>query len=274
MSKRISTPKSKTPRPMTRRVRANPALIILLASALSFINEGAVAHGGPSASHRGEQSEGWRKQAPASDPDRPFNLPPARVSRLENGLMLVMIEDHRAPIVTIDVGMPSRAALSPSLNILMEQSALAEATAQLMTEGAGSRGSEQLAREVETLGGRIASAASDDYMEVSAAVVAENAGPMLEILGDVLLRPTFPRNEVALYKSNRIDKLRVDRQEPSFLLSEHFNRIVYGSHPYAISAPTPAAVKTVTRAKIERFYRSSYGPEGSAVVIVGDFIPA
>lgn len=278
MSKRVPTPERKPSRPGARKAMAKRALVILLAATFCFINEGALARGGagggPPAPRPNKQSEGWRRQAPANGPDRPFHLPPAQVTRLENGLMLVMIEDHRAPVVTIDVGIPSRAALSPSLNILMKQSALAEATAQLMTEGAGSRGSERLAREVETLGGRIASAANDDYMEVSAAVVAENAGPMLEILGDVLLRPTFPQNEVALYKSNRIDKLRVDRQEPSFLLSEHFNRIVYGSHPYAISAPTPAAVKVMTRAKIERFYRSNYGPDGSAVVIVGDFSPA
>jgi zinc protease len=273
MSKTASTPKPETGGPAARRARALPAFIILLA-AFSFITGVAPAPGRATASLQGEQSEGWRKQAPANGPDRPFNLPPAQVIRLENGLMLVMIEDHRSPIVTIEVGIPARATLSPSLNILIEQSALAEATAQLMTEGAGNRDSEQLAREVETLGGRIASAANDDYMEVSAAVVAENVGPMLEILGDVLLRPAFPRNEVALYKSNRIDKLRVDRQEPSFLLSEHFNRIVYGPHPYAISAPTPAAVGAMTRAKIERFYKSSYGPDGSAFVIVGDFSPA
>ncbi|HVG18776.1 MAG TPA: pitrilysin family protein, partial [Blastocatellia bacterium] len=275
MSKKISRPKSNIPDPAAGRLTARLALVILLASPFSFGNQMSPARAGsPPASHQGVQSESWRKQAPPPGPNRPFNLPPTQVSRLENGLVLVMIEDHRAPMVTIDVGIPSRAATSQSLSVLIEQSALAEATAQLMTEGAGKRGSEQLARAVEGLGGRITSAAGDDYMEVNAAVVAENAEPMMEILGDVLLRPTFPQNEVALYKSNRIDKLRVDRQEPSFLLGEHFNRIVYGSHPYAISAPTPLAVKTMTRAKIERFYKSNYGPGGAVAVIAGDFNPA
>jgi zinc protease len=263
---------------MMMRLTVKLALIILLTPPLSFVNKGALAYPGSTsrapASDQSEQEESWRKQAPAPAADRPFNLPPAQTSKLENGLTLVMIEDHRAPMVTIDVGIPSRAVLSQGSNVLIERSALTEATAQLMTEGAGNRSSEQLAREIETLGGRITSAASDDFAEVNAVVVAENAEPMMEILGDVLLRPTFPQNEVALYKSNRIDKLKVDRQEASFLLSEHFNRIVYGSHPYAISAPTPVAVKMMTRAKIERFYRSNYGPDGSVVVIAGDFSAA
>lgn len=278
MTKRISNLKSKVSDPAARRLSVKLALIILLATPLSFAGGGALAHqGGESrepASHQSGRPESWRKQAPAPGPSRTFNLPPAHASKLENGLTLVMIEDHRAPMVTIDAGIPSRAALSQGLNVLIARSALAEATAELMTKGAGGRGSEQLAREIETLGGRIDSAASDDYAVVNAVVVAENAEPMMEILGDVLLRPAFPQSEVALYKSNRISKLRVDRQEPAFLLREQFNRIVYGSHPYAISTPTPAAVKTITKAKIERFYKSNYGPDGAVVVIAGDFSAA
>ena len=276
MSKTISNLKPKISDSVMRRPTTGLALALLFATSFSFNNEGAIAHSGSASRepHQSEQSESWRKQAPAPGPDRPFNLPPAQVSKIENGLTLVMIEDHRAPMVTIDVGIPSRVISSPSLRVLRERSALAEATAQLMTEGAGKRGSEELAREIETLGGRLSSAAGDDYAEVDVAVVAENAERMMEILGDVLLRPTFPEKEVALYKSNRIDKLRVDRQEPSFLLSEHFNRIVYGSHPYAVSTPTPAAVKAMTRAKMERFYKTNYVPDGSVIVIAGDFDPA
>lgn len=278
MSKPISNRESETSNPMKKMLTASSATIILLATLLASSDKGALADRGSAnrlfAPDETGLSESWRKQAPKPGPGRPFNLPPARVSKLENGLTLVMIEDHRIPMITINVGIPSRAVPSPSLSVLLEQSALAEATAQLMTAGAGSRSSEQLATEIETLGGRITSAAGDDYAEVNVAVVAESAKPMMEILRDVLLRPTFPEKEVTLYKSNRIDKLRVDRQEPSFILREHFNRIVYGSHPYAISTPTLAVVKTITRAKIERFYKSNYLLDGSVMVIAGDFNPA
>jgi zinc protease len=278
MSNTISNLESRNSNPMMTRLKLRVTLITLLAALFVLMNEGALADRGDASRshslHKSEQSESWRKQAPAPGPDRPFNLPPAQISKLDNGLTLVMIEDHRTPMVTMDVGIPSRVVASPGLSVRRQQSALAEATAQLLTEGAGNRGSEQLAIEIETLGGRIASAANDDYAEVNAAVVAENAEPMMEILCDVLLRPTFAENEIALYKSNRIDKLTVDRQEPSFLLREHFNRIVYGAHPYSITTPTPLAVKAMTRAKIESFYKSNYAPEGSVVVIAGDFNPA
>ena len=96
-----------------------------------------------------EQAESWRKQAPQPHSARPFDLPTAREVKLENGLTLVMIEDHRTPLVTMNAGVSQ----AMSGNDLMSQVALAEATGELLTEGAGSRTSQQLAREVETLGG-------------------------------------------------------------------------------------------------------------------------
>lgn len=217
-----------------------------------------------------QNAESWRKQAPQPVSARPFDLPVSREVKLENGLTLVMIEDHRTPLVTISAGV-SQAARAASAGDLMNRVALAEATGELLTEGAGARTSEQLAREVETLGGQISSSASSDYAVVSAAVISENAEAMISLLADVLARPSFPSNEVTLYKNNRIEKLTVDRQNPAFLVREHFNRVIYGLHPYGIVAPTPETIRLMTRAKIARFYESNYSPAASAVVIVGDF---
>ncbi len=211
-------------------------------------------------------SEAWRKRPPKPAPASPFQLPALREVKLENGLALVMIENHRVPIVTMTLGIAVGSVNDPP-----DQTGLAEATASLLNEGAGNRTSEQLAREIETLGGQLVASANDDYTEVYASVVSENLEPMLDLFGDVVLRPTFPDAEVALYKKNRVEALTVQRQEPSFLVSERFNFAVYGSHPYAISAPTPAAVEAIDRAKIKGFYQANYLPAGSVLVITGDF---
>src|ERR1044072_2936743 len=239
---------------------ARTSITLMIAIAL-FISAATLAG-------QSDQTESWRKQPPRPGPARPFDLPVAREVKLENGLTLALIEDHRTPLITMLAGVPQR-----SSNLISE-AALRETTAELLTEGAGSRTSEQLAREVETLGGQISSSANSDYAIVSAAVISENAEAMIDILSDVLARPSFSQSEVALYKNNRIDKLTADRQDPSFLLREHFNRIVYGAHPYAITAPTPETVRLITRAKVVRFYETNYSPADSVVVITGDFDPA
>ncbi len=244
---------------MRNLIKARSFIISIITSSI-FV--GTVCFAG-----RGEQAESWREQAPRPGNVRPFDLPTTRAVKLENGLTIVMIEDHRTPLVTINAGV-SQAMRSGDL---MSEVALAEATGELLTEGAGSRTSEQLAREVETLGGQISSSASSDYAVVSAAVISENAEAMIGVLADVLARPAFHSSEVALYKNNRIENLTVDRQNPSFLVREHFNRAIYGSHPYGIVAPAPETIRLMTRAKIARYYESSYSPAASVVVIVGDF---
>lgn len=252
------------------RVKIRSVALLALVALLEFPGALAVT-GPPQKARRPARPEAWRRQPPPSDAPRPFALPEVRETRLENGLTVLFIEDHRSPIVTALVGVPLAIAPSSDIGEMTRQMALAEATAELITEGAGSRTSEQVAREVETLGGRLSSSANDDYAEVAVSVVAENAGRMMELLADVLLRPAFPESEVTLYKRNRIQTVVVERQDPAFLAGEQFDRVVFGSHPYAISAPTPAAIDALDREKIAEFYRSNFGPDGSVAIIVGDF---
>jgi len=252
-------------------MRFKSTLCVILSAGLLLEFSSAFAINGLTRSvQRPAHTEAWRKQPPKADAPRPFKLPTVRETRLENGLTLVLIEDHRSPLVTIRVGIPIEIAPG-NIDELTNQIALVEATAELITEGAGSRTSEQVAREAETLGGRLTSSANDDYAEVVVSVIAENAERMMDLLGDVLLRPAFPDSEVALHKRNRIQTLVVQRQDPEFLVDEQFARVLFGPHPYGISAPTPSAVDALDRDKIARFYKSNFGPRGSVAVVVGDF---
>jgi zinc protease len=213
-----------------------------------------------------QDAEAWRKQPPQPAPASPFKLPALREVKLDNGLALVLIENHRVPMVTISLGISVGGIHDP-----LNQTGVAEATAALLTDGAGNRSSQQLSRDVETLGGQLSAFANDDYTEINAAVISENLQPMLELFGDVVLRPTFPEEEVALYKKNRVESLTVQHQEPSFLVSERFYQALYGAHPYAISAPKAEDVARLDRAKIEGFYQANYRPNDSTLVITGDF---
>src|SRR5215471_10795192 len=212
------------------------------------------------------QDESWRKQPPPPRSSLPLHLPPVHQTTLPNGLTLLLIEDHRTPVVTFEIAVPVGEVNDPP-----HQTGLAEATADLLTEGAGALSSQDLAREVEAMGGRIASSSNPDYSEVSASVLAGNASRMIEILGDVLLRPTFPEQEVALYKSTRLDRLTVERQDPAFVVAEQFDKVIYGPHPYSASAPTPESVSAMTRSRVREFYDAGFGPDGSYIVAVGDF---
>ncbi len=189
--------------PMTRAMTSLFAFLSLVLL-LEFLSTSAVG-GSPQRARRTKRPDAWRKHPPKSDAPRPFTLPAVRETRYENGLTVLFVEDHRSPVVTILVGMPPASAPSGGIAELTNQMALSEAAAELITEGAGSRTSEQVAREVETLGGRLSSSANDDYAEVSLSVVAENAERMMDLLGDPRGPASRPRvSGRRAIRSNRV----------------------------------------------------------------------
>src|SRR5436853_2269464 len=225
----------------------------------------AIVNGGPFAPS--DSSESWRHKPPAPSPARALALPVAREIKLDNALTLVLVEDHRAPLVTLVAGVAQKISWRNTVAELTNQMTMIEATADLLTEGAG----EAFARAVESLGAQVDSNAGADYAIVSGVVIAENAERLLGLFAEALTRPKFLADEVTLYKNSRIDKLNVERQEAAFVAREHFNRLIYGAHPYAFSAPTPEAVRALSRARIEWFYKPTYSPADTVVIVVGDF---
>src|SRR5262245_60368338 len=203
-----------------------------------------------------------REVAPKAAPSRPFVLPAVRTGKLPNGLTLRLVEDHRAPIVTGNLAVNAGDSRDPG-----GLEGLAEATAALLTQGAGSRNAQELASEAETLGGRIGAGSDDDYAAISFTVISENIEPMLALLGDVILRPAFAQSEIDLYKSNRTESLKVQRQDPSLLAGEQFQRVIFVRHPYSISSPTPQSIAAIDRSRIEAFYKTAYVPAGAVFVL-------
>src|SRR5262245_24097741 len=52
-----------------------------------------------------QNPESWRRTPPAPAPEKPLRLPTLREVKLDNGLTLMLIENRRAPLVTINLSM-------------------------------------------------------------------------------------------------------------------------------------------------------------------------
>jgi predicted Zn-dependent peptidase len=91
------------------------------------------------------------------------------------------------------------------------------------------------------------------------------------MMGEILLRPAFPSEEVALYARKRMERLAVERSKPSTKARELFSVALFGdTHPYGISSPE-AEYMNLTRDDTEDFYRRFYCAENCfAVCSMGD----
>jgi zinc protease len=205
------------------------------------------------------------KQQPPPLPPRSIKLPTTAETTLSNGLLVVVVEDHRLPLVSYRLALRSGDAHDPP-----ELPGLVDMLTGLLTEGTQSRTSREIADEVARLGATLQAGASSDYTTVAASSLTTFSDEILELLADVVLRPVFPANEVELTKQNTKESLKQQRAQPSFLATEMVARVMFGEHPYSVTAPTPEAIDATTREKLIEFHRSKFVANNAVLVVAGD----
>src|SRR5215207_2887009 len=155
-------------------------------------------------------NEDFRREQPAPLPPRPLNLPVPEETRLANGLKVVVVEQNRLPLVSFRLAFPRGDALDPP-----ELPGLTDVMTDMLVEGTESRTSRQVAEEVARYGATLSAGANSDYTTVAASSLSAYADEILELMADVVLRPTFPEDELALSKANSQQNLIAQRAQPS-----------------------------------------------------------
>lgn len=210
-------------------------------------------------------SQAIRKTAPEPLEPISFNIPPAFETTLKNGLRLVVFEDRRLPLVSYRLAFRSGDKNDPE-----GWNGLSSATTSMLTEGTRSYSSRQLAEEIEKLGASISASSSDDFTIVAASALSLYNSEVLRLLEEIILTPTFPENELDLYKRNTVEHLKFQRSQPGFLANEQTARLLYGEHPYATVTPNAADIERLSRTALIDHHRKTFSPNNAILIVVGD----
>ena len=207
-------------------------------------------------------------KAPVSETLLQVKLPQPREADLPNGLHLIVLEDHRAPLVTFQLLVRGAGGYYDPA----ETPGLATFTAALMREGTAKRTSQQISEELERMAATLTVSAGMSATEASmnGSALSENFPKLMEIAADVLQNPSFADRELALYKQRTGAQLVQQRSQPDFLADERFARQLYGSHPGGRVAPSPEALKAVTREQLAEFHKARFLPDFAALAVAGD----
>jgi zinc protease len=212
-----------------------------------------------------QPQENLRTQAPPPLPPRPISIPTPHETTLPNGLSLVVVEDRRLPLVSYRLAFRVGGAFDPP-----GLPGLTDLLAGLLPEGTATRTSKEIADEVARMGASLSAGASSDYTIVAASALAQFNDPVLALMAEVILEPSFPENEVELAKQNTKESLRQQRAQPTFLASEMVSRVMFGDHPYSVVAPTPESIDRSSREEFVRFHRARLVPNNAVFIVVGD----
>ena len=128
-------------------------------------------------------------------------------AKLKNGLTVLILEDHRAPFINLQLHIGGAGALFEPANM----AGLANSTAQMLREGTTTRSSLQIAEQIDRLGASIGASASfgSPGMVLSASGLSDNFDAWFAIVVDMLLQANFPADELEKLKQRQ--KSRDDR---------------------------------------------------------------
>ena len=209
--------------------------------------------------------ENFRKNAPSPLAPKPFEIPKPFETVLPNGLKVVVFENSKLPLVSYRL-----AFRSGDINDPKDAVGLTSATASLLNEGTTTRSSRQLAEEIEKLGAHISAGSNADHTTVSASALSLYGSDVLKLMADMVLNPTFPEEEIALYRRNAIQGLESQRANAAFLANEQVDRILFGEHPYSIISPSAADIEKISRENLTAFHQKMFAPNNAILIVVGD----
>ena len=207
-------------------------------------------------------------KAPVSNEILKVTLPRPQEADLPNGMHLMVIEDHRAPQVSIQMIIQGAGGLLDPA----DAPGLAAITAAMMSEGTTTRSSQQIAQDLEAMASNVSvnTGATSEFAVVMASSLVDNLDRTLDLAADILLHPSFPEAELARYKTRQKAQLVQVRSMPQFLAAERYGRVMYGDHPAGRVMATAEALDKATRDALAAFHAARYAPEQTIVAIVGD----
>ena len=228
------------------------------------------ASGGAAASQDAPPTKGavLKGKAPVATDVLKVKLPRPIEGDLANGLHLMVLEDHRVPIVSFQLQIQGAGGYYDPA----DQPGLASFTASLMREGTTTKSARQIAQTLDTLAASLSVSAGQAAQSATlgSRCLSEHFDQVLGLVGDVLLHPAFAQEELDRLNVQRRAQLVQERANPSFLAQEMFAKVTYGTHPAGRVTTTAAFVDAVTRDQLAAFHRDRYAPDFAVLAIAGD----
>jgi zinc protease len=148
---------------------------------------------------------------------------------LSNGLRLLVREDPRLPLV--GMGAVFRGGL---LAETPQNNGITRLMAKVLLKGTKTRTAEQIANEIEAVGGSISSDAGNNSFSVSLDVMKPDIKLGVDVLSDVLLNATMPEKAIAREKEIQIASIQQEEEQLTTVARNIMRQALFPQHPYAL----------------------------------------
>lgn len=185
---------------------------------------------------------------------------------LENGLRLLIKEDHRLPFVEYRTVFKGGVLAENPVN-----SGVTAMMSKLLIKGTKSRKADQISEEIESLGGHLDTYGGNNSFGVTAEVLGEDFETGLDLVSDILINPAFPKE--AMERERQIQLAAIKQQRDDLLPScfKLMRRALFGPKGYGLD--NLGTEESVTKLQVEdltHLHAQIATPDNCVLAIYGD----
>src|SRR5437762_4161729 len=185
---------------------------------------------------------------------------------LSNGLRLLVREDPRLPLISMTV-----VFRSGLLAETLQTNGLTRLTTRVLLKGTKTRTAEQIADQIEAIGGSISSDAGNNSMSVSAHVMKPDLKTGADLLADVLLNANFPEKAVEREKQVQLAGIKQEEEQLTMVARNILRQALFTDHPYALRANgSPESVQHLTQKDLIAFRDKYLVAKNGVISIFGN----
>jgi predicted Zn-dependent peptidase len=189
---------------------------------------------------------------------------------LPNGLVLLTEPMEHVHSVSVGIWLRSGSRREPA-----ELNGISHFIEHMVFKGTGRRTAEDIAREIDRLGGMLDAFTSKEMVCFNTRVLDEHLPKAFDVLADMVLDPKFAPEDIEREQGVILEEIRMTQDNPEDLVHELFTQNFW--HPHALGKPilgTPETVSAFTRDTLQTWFKQCYAPNRLVVTAAGNLTHA
>ncbi len=206
------------------------------------------------------QAQVDRSKMPKPGPAPEINLQEPMSFEMQNGLKVLVVENHKLPRVSIQMRIDNPPILEGN------KAGVSSLTASLLGNGSKTIPKDDFNEEVDFLGARISFGSQSAF----ASSLSKYFPRILELMADAAINPNFTQEEFDKEKQKLLTGLKAQEKNVSAISNRVQNALAYGTdHPYG-EFITEGSVNNVSLVDVVQFYEDYFVPANAYLVVIGD----
>ena len=228
-----------------------------------------ILHVEPQPNYQAGEAQASRDELPDVGELPKLDLPELNTFELSNGLEVYLAERHDTPTVEMSLVFDAGYAADAG-----GKAGTASFAMSMLKEGTENYGPMELSAKLENLGTSLSAYASLDTSTIRMDSLTVNLGESLGLMSEILLRPTFPQEEIDRKRSNWIENIRKEQARPQTQALRVMPGLMFGDdHAYSqplTGSGTIDSINALTRDDLVEHANTWMRPDNARLVIVGD----